>query len=333
MLATSTRTKDLAVETLRGLAIILMVMGHVIGSKSAGGLRVADDSWYRYFYLTLSPVRMPLFTVISGFVYAYRPVAMDRVSGFLLGKSRRLLLPLVSVSTVQYLFSVYGPGVTRPQALGDIWRIYLFPFDQFWFLQAIALVFLAIAAMELSGMLKNKWGVSACLLIGAAVYVAEPGWSFFSINGWGRLFVFFILGVGLNRFDVLSHSWRLFGVGAVVLAASAVCYQLALLGQIDPAGWLPWITLGCGLAGTFMLFRLRFTYKPLAWLGGFAFTIYLLHSFGVVASRVLSKKLLGIDQTEILFASCLVLGLALPIAGHWALARFALTRRVFLGLR
>ena len=67
-LLTGTRTKELSIETLRGLAIVLMVMGHVIGSKSNGGLQVSDDSWYRYFYLTLSPLRMPLFTVISGYV-------------------------------------------------------------------------------------------------------------------------------------------------------------------------------------------------------------------------------------------------------------------------
>lgn len=195
------------------------------------------------------------------------------------------------------------------------------------------MVFLTIVVMELSGMLKSRWGWTACLLIGAAVHVAGPELGFFSIDGWGRLLVYFILGVGLNRFEVLSRGWLLFGVGAAVLAVSTACYQLALFGRFEPAAWMPWITLGCGLGGTFMLFRLRFIYKPLAWLGGFAFTIYLLHSFGVVASRLLGKKVLGIDQTEILFAICLVLGLALPIVGHMLLARFTLTRRVFLGLR
>ena len=79
--------------------------------------------------------------------------------------------------------------------------------------------------------------------------------------------------------------------GAGGYGAGAVC--LAYHGEVDPADWMPWITLGCGLGGTFMLLRLRFIYKPLAWLGGFAFTIYLLHSFGVVASRLLGKKVLG----------------------------------------
>jgi fucose 4-O-acetylase-like acetyltransferase len=310
-----------------------MVMGHVIGGQSYSGLRVADDSWYRYFYLSLAPMRMPLFTVISGYVYAMRPVVRERAGVFLVGKARRLLLPLVSVSTVQFLVSVYSPGVVRDRALSDIWRIYFFPFDQFWFLQAIALVFLCIFAMELTGLLRNKWGWAFCLLVGAVLYLDGPRVTFFSIDGWCRLLVFFILGVGLNRFDLLSRGRWTFGVAAALLAVTATLHQLALFGWLDPGAWMLWITLGLGLSATFLLIRLRFSYKPLAVLGGFAFTIYLLHSFGVGPTRVFSMKLLGVDQRGVLFVACLLAGLSLPIVGHWVLAKHALTRRVFLGLR
>lgn len=315
--------KDLGIETLRGAAIILMVMGHVIGAQPTGGLKVADDSWYRYLYLTLAPMRMPLFTVISGYVYAMRPVVMDRAGVFLVGKARRLLLPLVGVSTVQYLFSVYGPGVSRTRELGDIWQVYFFPFDQFWFLQAIALVFMGIFAMELTGLLRSKLGWALCLLVGMVLYVDGPEVTFFSIDGWCRLFVFFILGVGLKRFEALSRGRGSFGVAAALLAFTVALHQLALLGRLDPGDWMRWITLGFGLSATFLLIRLRFHDKLLATLGGFAFTIYLLHSFGVVAGRVLGMKVLGIDRREVLFVACLLL----------VLGRFAITRRIFLGLR
>ncbi len=332
-LTTGKRAKDLSIETLRGVAIILMVMGHVIGAQPTSGLKVADDSWYRYLYLTLAPMRLPLFTVISGYVYAMRPVQRDRAGTFLLGKARRLLLPLVSVSTVQYLFSVYGPGVARERALGDIWRIYLYPFDQFWFLQAIALVFLGVFAMELTGLLRSKSGWALCLLVGVALYVEPSGVTFFSIDGWCRLFVFFILGVGLNRFEWLSRGRPSLVVAAAALGVSAVLYQSALLGSRTAGVWMPWATLGCGLGATFLLVRFRFACKPLAVLGGFAFTIYLLHSFGVVAGRVLGMSVLGIEARGVLLVIGLLLGLSLPVVGHRVLEKNKWTRRVFLGLR
>ena len=65
-----TPEKDLRIETMRGLALFLMVAGHVIGSSSDLGMKVPDDSVLRYLYESLVYIRMPLFTAISGYVYA-----------------------------------------------------------------------------------------------------------------------------------------------------------------------------------------------------------------------------------------------------------------------
>ena len=45
--------KDLSIQSLRGLALILMVAGHVIGIGPDRGMQVADDSAWRYLYLAL----------------------------------------------------------------------------------------------------------------------------------------------------------------------------------------------------------------------------------------------------------------------------------------
>ena len=45
-----TPEKDLRIETMRGLALFLMVAGHVIGSSSDLGMKVPDDSVLRYLY-------------------------------------------------------------------------------------------------------------------------------------------------------------------------------------------------------------------------------------------------------------------------------------------
>ncbi len=75
--------QDNSVQTLRGFAIILVVMGHVIGYKGDEGMKVADDSFWRYMYYTLEYFRMPLFTVISGWVYTLRPVSKETIGKFI----------------------------------------------------------------------------------------------------------------------------------------------------------------------------------------------------------------------------------------------------------
>lgn len=59
-------TKDSTIETLRGAVIIMVVIGHVIGSGSDGGMKVNDDSFLRYFYDTfIASIQMPLFTFLQ----------------------------------------------------------------------------------------------------------------------------------------------------------------------------------------------------------------------------------------------------------------------------
>ena len=69
-------------QTLRGIACLLLVAFHAIGSSSASGLHVADSSVYRHFTNLFVHIRMPLFTFLSGLVYAYRPLRPEQALEF-----------------------------------------------------------------------------------------------------------------------------------------------------------------------------------------------------------------------------------------------------------
>lgn len=51
--------KDASIETLRGLACILLVAFHVIGENRHGGLHVPDDSTFRWYADSFAYLRMP----------------------------------------------------------------------------------------------------------------------------------------------------------------------------------------------------------------------------------------------------------------------------------
>src|SRR5690606_22304069 len=140
--------KDDGIESLRGMAIILMVAGHAIGSDSSTGLTVADDSPFRYLYYSTQFIRMPLFTLISGFVYSLRPVTGGGLTTILRGKALRILVPLVTVSTLRLLARAAMTDVNRSVQLSDLRRVYFYPCDHFWFLQSIFLVFLAAGMLD-----------------------------------------------------------------------------------------------------------------------------------------------------------------------------------------
>src|SRR5262245_11728095 len=114
------------VQTLRGVACILLVAVHAIGNHPWTGLHVADDSGYRFFANLFQYVRMPLFTFLSGFVYAYRPVLPEGAFDFTRRKINRLLLPLICVTTLYFAATRFAPADANGVLPFDqMWRIYV----------------------------------------------------------------------------------------------------------------------------------------------------------------------------------------------------------------
>ncbi len=92
---------------------------------------------------------MPLFTVISGFVYAMRPIrALHQMPGLLRAKTRRLLLPLLTVGTALFVLELSVPGTHLKLEPHDFWRVYTMPYEHLWFLQAIFLVFVVVGFVD-----------------------------------------------------------------------------------------------------------------------------------------------------------------------------------------
>jgi fucose 4-O-acetylase-like acetyltransferase len=330
------KRKEQSIETIRGVAIILMVAGHVIGNRSDTGLMVDDHSVWRYIYHSFEYLRMPLFTAISGFVYALKPVTTQTISRFLSGKSRRILLPFVFVSTLQYFVNVFAPDVNNRAELSQIWRIYIYSYAQFWFLQALFLVFITVALLEAGNVFISfrGWlislGTAILILIAAAPFVMT---TFLSFTSYLYLLPFFLLGIGINRYSAkLFRRPNLVTIFVLMLAGIAI-QQLNWFGMIELQD-AKYGMLGTfiGLTGIFLIFFIRKSNRILAELGYYSYGIYLFHVFGTAGSRIVSRWI-GIEGLLPLFLIGLLLGLGFPILLELLLMKSRIPRRLFLGLK
>lgn len=317
---TQDKTRDISVDSLRGLAILLMVAGHVIGAEPDRAMGVSHDSLWHYYYVGLADIRMPLFTILSGYVYAIRPIGRIRAFPKLMrGKARRLLIPLLTVGTIFFFTQLLVPGTNRKPELVDLWKVYIYGIEHLWFLQAIFLIFLVVGLLDAFDVMKSQLRWTLALSAASLIYVfaiVPSAYNVFSLSGFVRLLPFFLLGYGFNKFgSALKNRWILVSclIGFVVTYSVRLVTIIEGYSSSDPPMRALSLSVGIFGVGLLMLMRHRITSRMLAWLGGYSFSVYLLHVFGFAGVRILVLENVGIENHLAVFLVCMIAAVGLPI--------------------
>lgn len=306
------------IDTLRGLACVMLVALHVIGEEPAHGLGVPMNHPLEILGTLTFHLRMPLFAALAGFVYAFRPVTRGGLTAFLRGKARRLLVPMAFAATVFWLMNA-ATGGAFAMPLSRMWEIYLFSYAQFWFIHAVLWCFAAIALLDLA--FPNRPLTAAALLTGAGAILflspAARGVDFLSLDLTLYLVPFFSAGVLLSRLPEALFR-RLILPLAVAGGLSFAIFAAASLLNPDlehvrraPFSLLAGATIGLALLAA------RPRLNALAWIGRYSFTVYLYH---LIAAKIFHRAYALAGSPEPYSAALIGMGLAIlvPIALHWA---------------
>ena len=268
---------------------------------------------------------MPLFTAISGYVYALRPLnSGSDLPRFYHGKFKRIGIPLLTVSTLFFVLQMVVPNTNDKPQLSEIFSIYLFSYAHFWFLQSIFCIFVVIALLEKAGWLLTlrSYGLVFAVAL-AASFAWERFPNMFSLDRAIQLFPFFLLGLGLYRFSerlITRRNVMTMAVALAILTGIDQAYLFALV-ELDESDQAV-VGTALGLAAISLLIARRFYFKPLAWLGYFSFEIYLFHVFGTAGARIGLNKL-QVHDLWLVFTVSMAMGLLLPVAFKVVLERIS----------
>lgn len=311
--------RDIKIDTLRGLACIFLVAYHVIGNNPSNGLHI-ESGFLREINDLLETVRMPLFTFLSGMVYAYRPLS-GNWSKFLKGKARRLLIPMLVVGTLFAIIQALVPGTNNK--IDNWWLLHIYPVQHFWFVEALFWVFILIIPLELNRLLNSRLVTVLIIAAFLALAVGQPYTKLLAFKGFIYLTPFFLFGMSIVRFKIsplpiLPSLLGFVGIMAAIYSLTDGVYGRSLLGCV------------IGMFSCYFLLGLKLSSTWLARIGIYSYSIYIFHVFFTAAIRIVIEKIVDVP-VEVNFVFGLAAGLAGPIAVYLIAAKAAFAKLLLLG--
>lgn len=313
-------------QSARGLACVLLVLYHVIGSLPTNGLRVADGE-LRWMNDSLSVIRMPLFAFIAGCAHALRAGPPEYLP-MLRGKALRLLLPTLVVGTLFAVLQSLTPGTNFKT---ENWALlHIEPVGHYWFPMALFWIFVAIGALKKGRLLADAWSPALFFVFAVFAYLHLHGPQILALDGALYLLPFFLLGLHAQRGGWLSRTRPLpFALAMALLAVPAVLAMPVPSPDMDRRT-LP--VLWAGLCLSALIARTCPDLRLLRWLGGYSYAIFLFHVFFTAATRQ-AWQAIGIESLLVGCALGLLAGLLGPVVVQRFVNRVPCVRPYLLGSR
>lgn len=318
-----------AIDTIRALAIVLVVLYHVIGSDPSVGLELAPPHPLRNLADILNEIHVPVFAAISGLVYAMKPPGWSCLPAFLWKKLLRLAVPgTVATITFAVALQVVATDFALPS---PVWHLAVYPFAHFWFLQALMVLLTLTAITDAMTRGHSAW---LTLLLGSTALSAGflPGTNLMALGGAVWLLPYFALGQLLWRYRSWiagQKAWFCI-LAAVGIAAGlgADLVQINAFGGVNPHHSAPEnILLSMAVClGIVAIPALGW----IAWLAAPSFVIYLYHPLATSATRRALADL-GIENYGIHIVLGVAAGVAVPLAIYVAATQHFWGKRLVIG--
>lgn len=202
----SDNNRNLYWDIMRGIAMLLVVLGHASLAKES----LLNRAIYAF--------HMPLFMIISGFFFQY---SLQRHS-FRENLSRKffqLLLPVLVIGTLDFLFTAGPAGPVREMAAA----YYAVLIRTLWFLQAVFLSCLAVLAVD--RFIRSHTLQLLVYLALCATFLFVP--DFACSTGSKFMFPCFVAGLYLNRWG-LDRKYKALPGRSLAAAALAVLFCVLL---------------------------------------------------------------------------------------------------------
>jgi fucose 4-O-acetylase-like acetyltransferase len=304
------------IERAKGLAIILVVIGHVVAREPP-----AHNEWYVVLKEAIYAFHMPFFMYLGGLVFFHVGDAVNprpSYGAYLVRRAERLLLPFLSLGLFILLAKqVAGQFVhvdNAPASFWDglkslIWHTEQSPATSVWYI-FVAFVYCGLTPILVRFAQGRLWPALVLAVVLHCLTIPQIAY----LNRVAYFFIYFLIGcvAGKYRAQAMQFIDKMLPISGVIFSISLVLatMQVApeLTGEICALSSLAFIH---GLMRTDWSERV----DALVWLGKFSFVIYLFNTLTIGLAKGVLLKIAPWDGINFLafFPVLLISGLIGPV--------------------
>jgi len=309
--------RRLDLDRAKGLAILLVVYGHVVARQPPAG-----NEWYVWSKQALYLFHMPFFMFLSGYVSwlsGAASIPLGRWPGFVAARATRLLVPFVLFGVLMLgakLAAAPFTAVDNPPdglwgGLYDLfWNTRSSPALSIWYLAVLFVVgCLTPPLVRLAG--GGLWLVTLAAAVAFVVQAPQVAY----LDRVAGFWIFFVAGLAAAR---AGDAWLAAVDRVWPVALALLALLVAWLARGESSYW--WRMLVCGAVALPALHGLV-RWGPLArstlllTLGAATMVIYLLNTLAIGATKAVLSRVLSWDGAGfLLFAPVLfAAGILVPI--------------------
>jgi fucose 4-O-acetylase-like acetyltransferase len=304
------------IERAKGLAIILVVIGHVVAREPP-----AHNEWYVTLKEAIYLFHMPFFMYLGGLVFFHVGDAVDprpSYRAYLIRRAERLLVPFLSLGLLILLAKIVAERFLHvdntPASISDglqslFWHTEQSPATSVWYI-FVAFVYCGLTPILVKLSQGRLW---PALLLAAVLHcLTVPQIAY--LNRVAYFLVYFMIGcvVGKYRAQAMQFIDRTLLLSGVVFSVSLVLAAMRvepeLTGEICALSSLAFIH---GLMRTDWSDRAG----ALMWFGKFSFAIYLFNTLTIGLAKGVMLKIAPWDGVNFIgfFPVLLASGLIGPV--------------------
>lgn len=297
------------IDLAKGIAILLVVFGHVNLGFKENNTFPQIQSIIENINFTIYSFHMPLFFSISGYLYS-KTVILNSFSSYKKNIKRKIIslgVPYI-VFSILYCFAkvIFSSYTAKKVKLNAILGIFVTPIEFFWYLYAIIGIFILV--MTLDFVIKNKY-----IVLGILILIFIP--TFFveipiiMIYFCCRYSLYFYLGKLLEEhLSLLNNRILILSSIIIFIIINLLVYNNLIKNNII-------LSIILAIMGSFIILSISRKineYNILNYLGKISLQIYIIHAIVCSAVRIILIKL-NINDIMIHYISATVLGIIIPV--------------------